>query len=68
MRPTKNLGTFDRILRLLLAFILLLFAWWQTSWIAAILGIFTLYEALASWCIIYSFFGKNTCPIKKQNK
>jgi len=59
----KNIGTSDRLFRLSIAIILLLLAWWVKSWILLGFGLFTLYEAAASWCILYQFTGKNTCPI-----
>lgn len=58
----KNIGTGDRIMRFILGLLLLLFAWWQSSWIAFGLALFTFYEALASWCIFYQILGKSSCP------
>lgn len=60
----KNIGTADRLIRLALAIILLFCAWWFSSWIALGLGLFTLYEAAASWCVLYQILGKNSCPLK----
>lgn len=60
----KNIGTADRVIRLVLAILLLLFAIWQKSWIVGIISLFTFYEALTSWCIFYQLIGKNSCPIK----
>jgi len=62
----KNIGLKDRIFRLVIAGLLLAYAFWQGSIIAALLGAFTLYEALASWCILYWLLGKNSCPIEKK--
>lgn len=64
----KNIGPTDRLLRAILGVLLLLFAWWQSSWIALGFAIFTFYEALASWCILYQLIGKNTCPIEDRKK
>ena len=64
----KNIGTLDRIFRLTIGVFLLAFAWWQTSFIALGLALFTFYEAFASWCILYQLIGKNTCPINKSEK
>lgn len=61
----KNIGIADRLIRLTLAVILLILAWWLKSWILLGLAIFTLYEAVAGWCIMYYIIGKNSCPIKK---
>lgn len=62
----KNIGTKDRLIRLTLAILLLAFAWWQSSWIALAASLFTFYEALASWCVLYQFLGKNTCDIPRR--
>lgn len=64
----KNLGTFDRIVRLIFGLLLLLYAWWQVSWIALIFALFTFYEAFASWCIIYQLLGINRCPLNQNKK
>lgn len=60
----RNIGKNDRILRLILSSIFFGLAFWLKSWLLAIIGLFTLYEALASWCVLYQFMGKNTCEIK----
>jgi hypothetical protein len=62
----KNIGTADRLIRLAIAILLFAYAWWQWSWIALVAALFTLYEALASWCILYQILGKNSCPIEKK--
>lgn len=63
----KNIGTIDRLLRLTLSLVLFGFAWWLNSWVLVLVGLFTLYEAIASWCILYQLLGKNTCPIRKED-
>lgn len=60
----KNIGTPDRLLRLLLAIILLVLAYVKWSWILLIAGAFVLFEATFSWCIMYQLLGKNSCPRK----
>lgn len=62
----KNIGTTDRIIRLLIGIALLALAWWQGSWILLAFALFTFYEALASWCVLYALFGKNSCPIDRK--
>ena len=62
----KNIGKNDRILRFILACFFFGLALWSKSWILAAIGLFTLYEALASWCVLYQLIGKNTCPIHKE--
>jgi len=61
----QNIGTADRIFRLSLGILLLVYAWWQGSWIALALALFTFYEALAGWCLFYQLIGKNSCPINR---
>lgn len=60
----KNIGKPDRILRLIVGILLLGWAYWQMSWILLVLGIFTLFEALISWCVLFQILGKNSCPRK----
>ncbi len=64
----KNLGKVDRLIRLTIALLLLAFAWWQSSWIALIFGLFTLVEACFSWCLFYQLIGKNTCPLSSKDE
>ncbi len=64
----KNINNSGRLLRLVIAILLLLFAVWQKSWIAAVFGIFTLIEAYFSWCVLYQLMGWNSCPIDKPKK
>ncbi len=59
----KNIGTTDRILRLVLAILILWGAYHERSWIFLLLGLFVFYEAIASWCIVYALLGKNSCPL-----
>lgn len=58
----KNINTTGRILRLSLGILLLAYAYWQTSWVALAFSLFTFFEALMSWCIIYQILGKKSCP------
>jgi hypothetical protein len=62
----KNIGTKDRILRLIIAILLFGYAFWEGSWIAFAAGVFTLLESLFSWCILYQIMGKSTCPIHRK--
>ncbi len=62
----SNMGTTDRIIRLILAVLILIYAYWQSSWLAFGCSVFTFYEAGASWCVLYQFLGKNTCPLAKK--
>jgi branched-subunit amino acid transport protein AzlD len=62
--PKKNIGNAGRLLRLAIAVLLFIYAYFAKSWVAFGFGIFTLFEALASWCILYQILGKNSCPRK----
>lgn len=59
----KNLDQNGRLLRFIVAILLLGYAIWQKSWLAGVASIFVFYEALAGWCLFYQLIGKNTCPI-----
>ena len=63
----RNIGKKDRLLRFGIALALFAFAWWYASWIALLFALFTLYEAAASWCIIYQIIGKNSCSIDRRS-
>ncbi len=63
MKP--NIGNKDRLIRLGIAAALFILAYFERSWLLLAASIFVFYEAFASWCILYSFLGKNSCPIKK---
>lgn len=66
----KNMGSIDRIIRLLLAaiFAYLYFAGIVTGTSGLILvilgGVFVL-TSLVSFCPLYTLFGVNTCAVKK---
>ena len=62
MKVTKNIGTLDRLIRFIVAIVLLALAYITSSWILAAAGVFVLYESLAGWCILYYFLGKSSCP------
>ncbi len=64
----KNIGTSGRIFRLTIAILLFIFAIWQKSWIALILSLFTFFEALMSWCIVYQLLGKSECQVEANQK
>lgn len=64
----KNIGTEGRLLRFAIACILLLVAVWYKSWILLIFAIFTFFEAIMSWCVMYQLLGRNSCPIEQKNK
>ena len=62
----SNIGKIDRLIRLIIAVFLFVYAYWQGSWIAFGFSIFTFYESWAGWCALYQLIGKSTCPLPKQ--
>ena len=60
----KNIARPDRLIRLAIGVVLLLWAI-TTTWnpILIFLSGFTLFEAAFSWCGLYAALGKHTCPI-----
>lgn len=65
-RMRKNIGSVDRILRLVIALLLFVYAYWKANWIVFALALFVLFESVYGWCIFYQVLGKNTCSIKKR--
>lgn len=63
----KNIGIVDRWIRLSLGIILLLLAYLWQSWLLVGFAVFTFFEALVGWCVLYQLIGKNSCPIKPKN-
>ena len=69
----KNLGTMDRLLRVILAEICILvaFFWVTTEWqipLYLIAGLMLLQAATAS-CGLYKLLGNNRCPVvRRENK
>ena len=66
---TKNLGSIDRILRIVLgiAFGVLYFTGVTTGTLGivlAVLGGIFIATSLISWCPIYAVLGIKTCPVK----
>ncbi|MFO1091115.1 MAG: DUF2892 domain-containing protein [Hyphomicrobiales bacterium] len=64
---TKNVGTIDRAVRVVLALALLYWAiagtgsWHWLGWF----GVPVMFSALAGWCGAYTLFGINTCAVKR---
>src|SRR3990167_2206025 len=62
MKP--NIGTKDRIVRLIIGVVLISLALIYKSTFMALGGLFSIYEAFSSWCVFYQLLGRNTCLIK----
>jgi len=62
---TRNEGTIDRALRIIVGLILLalVFTGPQTPW--GWIGIVPLATGLIGWCPLYTLLGMSTCPMKK---
>lgn len=61
---TKNVGSLDRLLRIVIGALLILGAlmgWGVWMWI----GVIPLATGLMSSCPLYSLFGFSTCPMQK---
>ncbi len=58
-----NLDASGRVLRLTMAIVLLILAYWYGSWLLLIVSVFTFFEALRGWCVFYQLFGINSCPV-----
>lgn len=64
-----NVGSTDRVIRIILG-IALLAVWFFAPgfglrWVPLVLGILALATGLLSTCPLYSLLGINTCPTKK---
>uniref|UniRef100_A0A7C4TJD9 DUF2892 domain-containing protein n=1 Tax=candidate division WWE3 bacterium TaxID=2053526 RepID=A0A7C4TJD9_UNCKA len=66
----KNIGTKDRIFRLILGILCFVGIYFASNDIFKgalfIFGLFCFFQATFSWCAFYALIGKNTCPIEKQ--
>ncbi|NMD09209.1 MAG: DUF2892 domain-containing protein [Phyllobacteriaceae bacterium] len=64
---SKNVGTIDRVLRVIIGVALLAFAFLsgsQYAWIGYI-GVVPLLTAALGSCPLYSIVGLSTCPVKR---
>lgn len=65
---SKNVGSIDRILRVVVGLVVLslFFIYPDASWrYFALLGLVPLLTGLLSTCPLYSLMGISTCPMKK---
>ncbi|WP_151719846.1 YgaP family membrane protein [Gemmobacter serpentinus] len=67
----RNLGSFDRILRLVVGLATALLAWtWGAGWpvlgpVLWVIAVILILTAAAGRCPAYRLFGLSTCPMKK---
>ncbi len=66
MKLCKNIDASGRWMRGIIGTLFLGIAYWKMSWIALIIGLFTLFEAAMSWCILYQILGKSSCRKKSR--
>ena len=60
----KNVGTLDRIIRIVIALAIFGAGFYFKSWFGLI-GLIPLFTGVVGWCGLYVPFGINTCKIKK---
>ena len=63
----KNINTKGRLQRAAIGLVLLIAAYWFSSWTLLIASLFCFFQAIMSWCIWYQIIGKNECPIDARN-
>ncbi len=63
---TRNVGTIDRVIRVLLGLILIGLVFWgpQTNW--GWIGIIPLVTGLIGSCPAYKLLGLSTCPLEQK--
>lgn len=66
---TTNVGSTDRILRIIVSVVLLALAYFYLAgvgmWIAGIVGVVLILTALMRTCPAYSLLGMSTCKMSK---
>lgn len=60
----KNVGSIDRILRLVLGAAVLGAGWYFQNWFG-LAGLVFIGTAFINWCPIYAVLGVSTCPVEK---
>jgi hypothetical protein len=59
----RNVGSVDRVVRLVLGAAVVLAGLYFQTWLGA-LGLIFIGTALIGWCPLYVPFGISTCPVK----
>ena len=74
MLMKKNLGTADRVIRIVLVVVLSGSAWYWSSWVLGIVAVILAVEAITGWCWLYRFLGVDSTkprkgePIRQQHQ
>lgn len=63
---SQNVGTMDRIIRIVLGIILLGIAWQMMLWWVGVIGVVVLLTGAFRWCGLYSLLGISTCKIENK--
>jgi hypothetical protein len=59
-----NVGSIDRVIRILIGIGLAVTAYMTGLWWLYIIGGAAIATGIVGWCGIYSLFGMNTCKVK----
>jgi len=58
-----NVGTVDRIIRIIIGLVLIALAFTGTVGLWGYIGIIPLVTGLLKWCPLYTLLGVQTCPL-----
>ena len=62
---TKNVGSLDRVIRLILGLVIIgLGVAFQSWW--GVIGVIPIVTAVISWCPPYAMLGLSTCKVKEE--
>ena len=62
---STNVGTFDKILRIVIGLVALAAGYYFGNW-WGLLGLVPLLTALTGWCPAYTILGVSTCSLKEK--
>ncbi|MEI8328684.1 MAG: DUF2892 domain-containing protein [Chlamydiia bacterium] len=64
----RNIGLSGRVMRGIMAMLLLWMAYRHQSWVLFLIASFVIFESVMSWCVVYHLIGIKQCPIKGRRK
>ena len=64
----KNVGTWDRALRVVIGIVVLSLIFWGPKSLWGLVGLVPLLTALVSWCPLYAVLGLSTIPKAEPSK